>query len=173
MRRARAAALLALTAASCGCGPAGTDAAPCTLALEWGRFQGDVFVPFDAGESAEITIGFQGFRFIYSAARIRGVPATSATFSFDVTVDGHPTSFQDVGASDVFIGPDGEQYADEILVFFNDIPTAELLTRNAAIVVYGTAGSCSGRDETSVVLVDNDTCIAPPDGGNQCSDAGL
>jgi hypothetical protein len=165
-------AVLAATAGG-GCGPAGTDAAPCTFELEWGRFAGGVFVPYTTGETAEITIGFQGFRFIYSAVRIRGVSASLATFMFDVTVDGHPTYFQDVGASDVFAGPDGEQYADEVLVFFNDIPQAELLTRNAVIVAYGAANGCAGRDEVSVILVDNDTCIAPPDGGNQCSDAGM
>jgi len=166
---------LALTVAGCPKSNPATDAAPdCSVPFEWGhRIAGD-FVPFQNGDEAEITLGFQGFRYILSTAVVGDTNADMASFVFQIEVDGHPSYNQTGRDTPMVVGSDGK-YVDDLLVFFNDIPLPEILGRDVTIVASATAGGCRGVDSVSLKLVDNDDCIDQQDGGVGCSstDAGL
>ena len=166
-----AAAAVALFCSGCPPG-GGTDAGACTFAFEWGSEASGAFVPYADGSTAEITLGFQGFLFIYSAARLSGVEAGEATFTFQVEVDGTEPFVSYAGASTLAPDASGGLFADEVLLFFNDQQLAQLLGRTARIDVLAAAAGCSARKVLTVTLVDEEACVAPPDGGNTCSDAG-
>lgn len=163
--------LVLLLATACSAPAPAADAGPdCTVALAWGHRVGGEFVPFEDGDEAEITLGFQGFRYIWSAARVSDTSASGAVFDFHVEVSGHaPYSQMGVGVP-MTAGPQG-RYADQLLVFFNDIPLPEMVGRDATIVTRVTADGCRGDDRATVRLVDRDDCIDEQDGGVGCTSA--
>ncbi len=144
----------------------------CEIEVEWGRVVSQTFLAYKDGDRVEITLGFQGFRFISSAARLRGTDASRASFQFDVEVEGESPYAQPGGTVDLRSSGDGSSMSEEILVFFNDIPMAQLVGRSARIATTARADRCSGRSEVSVVLVDEDRCIQDADGGRSCGDGG-
>lgn len=153
-----------------------TDAGPVctgTLELSWGQRKNGGYVAFQDGDSGEITLGFQGFRYIDSTMRLAGVSATSAVFGFRIEIDGHPPYNQSADSAEVTSGPDGALYADDVLVFFNDLPIAEVIGRNATITAQAKAAGCSASAKARVKLVDEEACIELEDGGLQCQDGGV
>jgi hypothetical protein len=175
MCRARwvASALCWLAMAACsGARPPGADAGRCDLEVQWGRVEAAQFVPFRNGEEAELTLGFQGFLFIESAVKVRGTSDRIVDLTFQVTVQGQDARTQEV-RKDLFPAADGSAQASEVLVFFNDVPRADLLGRTTSILVQAQVGNCSGRSSVSVTLVDKQACTAPEDGGLICTDGGV
>jgi uncharacterized protein with FMN-binding domain len=131
------------------------DAAPVctsTMELEWGRMVDGVYTPFHDGDTAEIVVGFQGFRFIDAIARIRGVQTKQATFTFEATLDGHEKMVQDAGSFDAKQEPDGALYVHSLQLFFNDVPMPELLGQQVTVVVNGKAAGCSASTGARVSL---------------------
>ncbi len=170
----------ALTAALTGCPSPSSqpDADPdCEFELEWGRLEQGTFAPFMSGESAEITLGFQGFRYISSILQVSRSTADSISIQFQIDVDGHDSYVQAPDSVAVSSGPGNARYAENILVFFNDIPMPELLGRDALVIAQGVADGCTGRYQTTVTLVDEENCLETADGGLICqedsADAGL
>jgi len=143
---------------------------PCSLQLEWGRMQSGTFVAFKDGDTAEITLGFQGFRFIDSVARIRSGRGSSATFKLQSTVEGGSPRSQDAGPFDGTIGADGALYVSNVQLFFNDLPLPDLLGKKVAVIVVANAGGCTGRANAQVALVRGGCMDA--DGGIASCDAG-
>lgn len=131
------------------------DAAPVctsTMQLEWGRMVNGAYTPFRDGDTAEIVLGFQGFRFIDAIARIRGVQAKEATFTFEATLDGREPMVQDAG-SFTTKPSDGALYVHALQLFFNDVPMPELLGQSVTVVVKGNAAGCSAQTGARVSLV--------------------
>ncbi len=147
---------------------------PCTgqLELEWGRRESGSFQRFAAAEKAEITLGFQGFRYIDSTMRVSGVEGTKGTFGFRIDVDGHDAYNQSADQAELVMGSDAALYAEDVLVFFNDIPTAEVVGRNAKITANAKVAGCVDSYEASVQLVDEENCLELEDGGLSCQDGG-
>lgn len=140
----------------------------CTYTLTWGRRDAaGAFLPFGDGDDAEITLGFQGFRYIQSTLRLEDVKATSATHSARIVVEGQapytlsdtPVKLEDQG---------GVLYTEEVLVFFNDLPIADIVGKNAEITLTAKAGGCVGTTKRTVVLRDDESCIQQEDGGLVC-----
>ena len=145
------------------------DAGPsCNYTLNWGhRSPGGAFEPFKDGDDAEITLGFQGFRYIRSALELKDVKAPSATYSARIVVDGQtPYSLADTPVKVSEEG--GALFADEVLVFFNDIPIAEIVAKNAEITVTAKAAGCVGSTKRTVTLRDGENCVQQEDGGLVC-----
>lgn len=145
------------------------DAGPsCTYTLSWGqRAPGGAFQPFGDGDDAEITLGFQGFRYIQSTLRLEDVQATSATHSARIVVEGQdPYTLSDTPVKVKDEG--GVLYSDEVLVFFNDLPIADIVGKNAEITLTATAAGCLGTTKRTVVLRDDESCIQQEDGGLVC-----
>ena len=161
-------ALLLTVAAVAGCpsNPAGPDAQPCGFTLEWGRRAEGVFTPYGDGDSAELTLGFQGFRYVISAARLVDMAIDELSFHFDVSVDGQ-TPWTQNGRTTATAAADGS-YVDYLLVFFNDVPIAELVDRTATIHAEVTAAGCTGEDTAAITLVDQEACVEQADGGLSC-----
>lgn len=177
MRRRDVSALMLLAVAvlhvQCTDPPGPPDAAPVCkgqLAAEWGRRVGTDFVAFHDGDDAPITFGFQGFRFVASVARLGGESASTGTFLFQVTLDGHDPSTQNAGRVDLKPGPDGALYADGLQLFFNDVPVVDVLGRNATVVLVAQAAGCTAQATVRVRLVRGGCQSA--DGGTECPDAG-
>ncbi|MBI3201033.1 MAG: hypothetical protein HYZ29_05765 [Myxococcales bacterium] len=145
------------------------DAGPsCTFPLTWGQLnaQGD-FTPFKNGDSAEITLGFQGFRYIQSVLKLDEVKAQSATHSARIVVEGQtPYSLSDTPVKVADQG--GTLYSEEVLVFFNDLPIAEIVGKSAEITLTAKAGGCVGSTKTTVTLRDDLDCVQQEDGGLVC-----
>ncbi|MFO0568518.1 MAG: hypothetical protein U0263_22845 [Polyangiaceae bacterium] len=145
------------------------DAGPsCTFTLTWGhRDSGGAFVPFTDGDDAEITLGFQGFRYIQSVLRLENVQATSASHSARIVVEGQdPYSLSDTPVKVHDEG--GALYSDEVLVFFNDLPIADIVGKNAQITLTAKAAKCVGTTKTQVTLRDDESCVQQEDGGLVC-----
>ena len=158
----------ALAAAGCpeggggqGGGEPQVDAAPCALTLRWGRRQEGAFVAFEEGDDAEITLGFQGFRFIDSVAGGEGTDAPEVRVRFRAEVDGQSPVTQEAGVFPLVLGPDGARYADGVLLFFNDVPMASLLDHACDVGVVATVESCTADTSVGVHLVSG-PCQAPP-----------
>jgi hypothetical protein len=147
-------ALAAVT--GCSGGDAGPDAA-CSFDLEWGP-EAETFVPFANGDTAEITLGFQGFRYVRSVARLEGSTADMVRTQFQIDVEGHD-AYSQPGAEVPTRPGNGAQYQDELLVFFNDIPLPELVGREARIVAQSSAAGCSADYDVTVTLVDEDDTV--------------
>lgn len=147
---------------------------PCvgTLEVAWGPKRSGSFVPFKNGDSGEITLGFQGFRYIDSTMRVSGVDATTAVFGFRIEVEGHAPYNQSADTVELSAGADGALYADDVLVFFNDLPIAEVIGRNTLVTAQAKAAGCSASTAATVKLVDEQACIELEDGGLQCQDGG-
>lgn len=165
------AAILVMTALGTGCsenaGGDGDGRADCTYELEWGYRDGDTFSLFDDGMNAEITIGYQGFRFIDSTVRLRGVNAEMVQCSFDIDIDGYDPYSQN-GAPLYTTADSGGVYVDHVLVFFNEIATEDLVGRSVRIDARVTADGCVGTSQVELTLVDEDECLHLPDGGLDC-----
>jgi len=152
----RSSLLLALLVTACSGGDdpkTVADAEPCAMQLEWGRRVNGVFTPFRDGDQAEITLGFQGFRFIDSVARLRSVRGKEATFKLQATLDGRESMVQDAGAFTAKQQADGALYVESLQLFFNDVPMPELIGQNASIVVNATAAGCAATAAARVSLV--------------------
>lgn len=145
------------------------DAGPsCTYTLSWGhRSAGGAFEAFADGDDAEITLGFQGFRYIQSTLRLEDVKATSATHSARIVVEGQdPYTLSD---TPVKVHEEaGALYSEDVLVFFNDLPIADIVGKSAEITLTAKAGGCLGSTKRTVVLRDDQSCIQQEDGGMVC-----
>jgi hypothetical protein len=170
MRPPRALVGIITTALLAGCpgGAGGPDAAPCFFELVWGHRDQGAFVPFADDGTAEVTLGFQGFLFVASTMRLTGTGAEQATFSFQIEVQGHEPYAQLGSTRRVQPGDDGHRYAEDVLVFFNDIPMPQLIERTAHIRATGRADGCTGIHEVTVTLIQG--CFENPDGELECDD---
>jgi hypothetical protein len=166
MTRSLSIALLTTTLAGCPSTPAQPDAEPCSFTLEWGREVDGVFTRFGDGDLAELTLGFQGFRYVVSAARLVGMSTEEMSFRFDIAVAGQAPWNQ--GGLARPEPASGDSYADYLLVFFNDVPIAELVGREATITARVDAGGCTGQDGAQLTLADDEQCVEQPDGGLTC-----
>jgi len=159
--------------AGCSGGAGVPDATPCGFELEWGYRQGGAFIPFGDGDDAEITLGFQGFRYVISTLRLSNVDGALVQLLAQVAVAGEEPFSQrstfDMPAAD----PGGDRYIDDVLVFFNDIPIPQLVGKTATVSVRVDASGCIGTHAADLTLTDDDNCIEQPDGGLVCApDAG-
>jgi hypothetical protein len=157
----------ALLLTACNCVPPNPipDAGPCTLEIQWGREPNCVFAPFVNAQKAEMTLGFQGFRFVESAVRLTGASEPSAKLTFELAIEGQSSAVQPAGTLDLRAGNDGALYAHEVLLFLNDVPLAELIGKHADITLGATVGSCHATHQVSIVLVDEDPSIQGADAG--------
>lgn len=138
------------------------------ITVQWGHEGPDGFVAFADGDDAEITRGFQGFRYVTSTVRLQGTEADSAVLSFRIDVEGHDAYSQNAG-EDLSADSDGARYADEVLVFFNDIPLQQLVGRGAEISLHATVGACEADHGAMVTLVDEVDCIELENGELECT----
>ena len=154
----------------CNCVPPPpiADAGPCTLELQWGREPSCVFQPYADGQKGEMTLGFQGFRFVQSAVRLTGASESSAKLVFELAIEGQAPAVQPGGTLDLREGDDGALYAHEVLLFLNDVPLAELVGRRADITLGATVGVCRAAHQVSLTLVDEDLSIQGADAGLPC-----
>jgi hypothetical protein len=160
---------LLLTACNCVPPPPIPDAGPCTLEVQWGREPNCVFTPFADAQNAEMTLGFQGFRFVESAVRVTGAREPSAKLAFDLAIEGQSPAVQPAGTLDLQPGPDGALYAHQVLLFLNDVPLAELIGKRADVMLAATVAGCRATDRVNVTLVDEDPSIQGADAGLSCS----
>lgn len=144
---------------------------PCSVEVEWGRMQSGTFVAFHDGDTAEIVLGFQGFRFIDSVARIRSARAKSAWFKLQSTVEGSAPKATEVGPFEGTIGDDGALYVPNVQLFFNDLPMADLLGKHVSVIVVATVGGCAGRATANNLSLVRGGCM-DADGGIASCDAG-
>jgi hypothetical protein len=154
--------------------PSTDSAPPCSLQLQWGHKEAGAFIAFKDGDEAKITLGFQGFRFIDSVARITVSPPaapSSANFRMQTTLDTREPTSQDAGPFDAKVGPDGALYVEGLLLFFNDTPLPDLIGLTAAVVVVAEAGGCRGTAHATVKLL-RGGCM-DRDGGTSCNDGGV
>ena len=160
----------ALLLVGCNCvpPPPPPDGGSCELELQWGREPGCLFTAYATGQNAEMTLGFQGFRFVESAARLTGTTAPSAKFTFELAIEGQSPSAQPAGTIELRAGDDGALYAHELLLFLNDVPLAELVGRRADITLGATIGPCHATHAVTVTLVDEDPSIQGADAGLLC-----
>lgn len=169
MRKLALAATLAALA-GCPAPDAAPDATPCSLELAWGPRRVAGFRAFVDGDRAEITLGFQGFRYISSSLRaeLAEEPTPEDRMWAQIAVDGHEvfTITSTLGMSSR--ESDGARYADDVLVFFNDIPIPQLVGREADIEVRARVGGCAGSYRARVTLVDDDDCVEQSDGTLLC-----
>lgn len=152
----------------CPGGEGGPDAAPCELEVSWGPRRAGEFRPFVDGDRAEITLGFQGFRYIMSSLRFDADHPDDADVWFQVQVAGHEPYALRQRMTLPAEEPDGWRYRDDVLVFFNDIPIPDLIDQEAAIVIRAEAGGCEGLHGATVRLADDDGCVEQADGGLTC-----
>ncbi|MBK9265255.1 MAG: hypothetical protein IPM54_36415 [Polyangiaceae bacterium] len=153
--------------------------APCFIGLEMGQVADESFLPFQDDQMVDVVLGFQGFRFIEGAARITGTDAEFVSFRFHVTFQDHSPIVQDRIAFMTSL-PTGARLAENVQIFFNDIPMTELLDEHPRLDATATAGNCTGKQTLSLRLGDGGTCddlteggTLFPDGGGPCADAGL
>lgn len=144
------------------------DAGPCTLEIAWGREPGCVFSPFADGQKGEMTLGFQGFRFIESAVRLTGASEPAAKLVFELAIEGQLSAVQPAGTLDLQPGADGALYAHGVLVFLNDVPLAELVGKHADVTLAATVGVCRAVHQVGLTLVDEDPSIQGADAGVPC-----
>jgi hypothetical protein len=166
-------ALVASCAPEAPSGSAEPDAPDnCEVALDWGHGSAQQFVPYSDGDDAEITLGFQGFRFIESVLRLEGLQGDRGSYSARVSVQGHDPYMLPATPVELTVGPNGSTYAENARIFFNDLAIADIVGRQAEIAVaFTTALGCTGRTTREVVLRDDETCIETSDGGLSCSDS--
>ncbi len=149
------------------------DATPCYFEMEWGPGRVDSFTPFVDNDDAELTLGFQGFLYIKSTLRMTpdGDPETGEmTFFIQVEdQDGysHGNPFEVTAKEGDF------RYADEVLVFFNDIPIGELVGKPVSVTTRVVIDGCIGNHTATVTLKDDNNCTEQPDGSLVCPDAGI
>ncbi len=161
--------------AGCGSSAAGppdaaADGAPCGLGVAIGSKDGDAFAAYDDGDSAEIVLGFQGFLFLLLSLRVEGTDADTAEVSARAEVEGLSPSWT---RSTKPLHADGDaRYANDVQIFFNTSSLAELLGKETLLSASVQIDGCAATEERRVVLVDAQGCVAQPDGGLACVDAG-
>ena len=167
--------VLGMCLAACSDPGASPDAPECAADIEWGKNVAGVYQAFRDNDEAEITLGFQGFRYVQSVMRVAGVASDSASFQFQISVDGQATYVQPAANALLEAGQDGARYSHDVLVFFNDIPMPDLVGRATTVLARGVVSGCRGVYTATVRLVDNSNCVDQPDGGSSCQavDAGL
>ncbi len=173
MRYLVATTLLALLSAGCPSNPAGPDATPCYFDMEWGPGRVGSFAPFVDDDDAELTYGFQGFLYIKSTLRMNpeGSPERG-DMTFFIQVEGQEGYSH--GSPFIVQAKEGEfRYADEVLVFFNDIPIGELVGKSVTVSSRVVIEKCIGSHNATVNLRNDNNCIEQPDGSLECPDAGL
>jgi hypothetical protein len=163
-------ALGLLVSAGCSGGADGPDATPCPMELAWGRDRAGDFAPFGDGDRAEITLGFQGFRYISSSLRMIMEGGDRGQVWFQIAVAGHEPYAVSSGLTVSAPEADGARYADNVLVFFNDIPMPELVGRSATIGTRVSAGGCAGSTSVGIILANDDNCVELEDGTLSCPD---
>lgn len=171
---------------ACGCSPgpdteppdAGQDAGACAAELSLGQLGSSGFTAYQDGDTAYVTRGFQGFRFIDAAARLKGMDLPAAIFRMRVTVEGHDPNSQDT-SSGLIQGADGALFAEHVMVFFNDLPMPELIGRKTDIEVRVKSADCTADFAVQVILQQGECQAVPADAGvidggdPSCTDAGL
>lgn len=162
--------LAAIVLTGCPAPDAGPDAAPCPMELQWGPRRVTAFRPFVDGDRAEITLGFQGFRYISSTLRaeLTEEPTPEDRMWAQIAVDGHEVFTITAALGMSQREGDGARYADDVLVFFNDIPIPQLVGREADIEIRALVGGCAGSHRARVTLADDDNCIEQSDGSLLC-----
>ena len=165
-------AALSALGTTCGPQPVQPDGGNCELAVRWGNELDCDFKPFADGDKAEMTLGFQGFRYVESGVRVTGVPDGQARLTFDLDIEGQALLVQPAGTVPLRPGADGALYAHGVLVFLNDIPLAELVGRRAQVTLVATVGDCRAQDQVQVTLVDEIGGVQGLDAGYACPDAG-
>ena len=137
---------------------------PCTMVATLGHESaGADFVPYADGDDAEIVLGYQGFRFIQVVLRTEGIEAARVLVTFTVEVAGQ-APYPQVSWLDVTPADDGIPYSSVFLVYFNDIPYAEILDRDCNLGVSVSNRRCPDATSVRVHLVDEDPCIHIPGG---------
>jgi hypothetical protein len=162
--------ILVVVALLAGC-PGGSDAPDamvCELGVAWGPRRSPGFAPFLDGDTAEITRGFQGFRYIDSTLRITGTVDAEGEVWFQIEVDQREPYAQRGRIEFPRAEADGARYAD-VLVFFNDIPIAELVGRSARVTARLASGACEAVHAATVTLADDEECVEQADGGVTCT----
>ena len=147
------------TCASCtssdagGDGAASVDAAPpCALAIELGPPGPEAFTPFRAGDEAPLVLGFQGFRYIVTRLRARGARGGQVSLRFDVAVEGYERALQDGGTFLLMPAGGDLGVANDVQIFFNDIPAPGLVDRRVQVVAQARSGGCTAQAALDVRL---------------------
>lgn len=167
---------LALAASGCPDEPgAGADAgvlADCgvTVVLEVRTPAGDFVAIDDAEPGAELVLGFQGFRYVYTRARFDRDPGALGPATVTVRLAGTAPRSQPLGALAVLPAPGGGHATEAFSVFFNDDPLPSLIDRACGLEIRLAGGACVGGGETTL-RYDPD-CYEGPDGQRVCPDAG-
>lgn len=171
---------------ACGCSPgpdaeapdAGQEAGVCAAELLLGQLGNSGFIPYQDGDTAYVTRGFQGFRFIDAAARLTGMDLPAAIFRMRVTVEGHEPNAQDT-SSGLTQAADGALFAEHVMIFFNDLPMPELIGRKTDLEVRVKSADCNADFAVQVILQQGECQAVPADAGAidggdpSCADAGL
>lgn len=155
-----------LFSAGCPGGGGDPDALDCALGVAWGPRRGESFVQFRDGDAAEITLGFQGFRYIDSTVEIAGPSGPDGDLWFQIAIAGsEPYALRQRIAI-----PEGasNRYVDDVLVFFNDTPIAELVGREADVTARLSSQGCEAVHRATVTMADDDSCVEQSDGGLVC-----
>lgn len=160
---------IALCLTACGTGSSAPDATPCSLELDWGPLRNGDFQVYGDGDKAELTAGFQGFRYIKSTIRTTSPesPALGKIF-FQVEVEGQETYSLGEVSEVPELEADNARYFDDVLVFFNDVPIAELIGRKVKVTTRLTLNNCVGTQTSEIVLADDDQCVEQEDGQIVC-----
>lgn len=174
MMRITVVVLLTFLIGACSGPSASPDATPCSIDIEWGPERITDFEAYADGDPAEITLGFQGLRYIITTVRMRSETGGTGQLWFQIDVDGHEAYSLSSAVAVPDPEGDGARYLDYALVYFNDIPMPELVGRNASISARLVFEGCSGVHGATVELRNDDDCIEEEDGGLTCTpDAGL
>lgn len=152
--------VLALVTAGCSGDDGGSPDATCTLDVELGAGGPASFEPVADGDDAEVVLGFQGFRMLIFTMRLEGTDDELAEVSGLVSVDdGAIEVAQLPRVVRLREGPDHARYAEELLIFFNETPIADIVDRPAEIELVARSGGCVGGTRVMVVLRDDDDCV--------------
>lgn len=154
-------ALSSLAAAGC---PNGGDPPPpdasCSMEIALGSGSVDDFVPATSGDTAEVVLGFQGFRMLVYTLRMEGAPDSRAEVSGYVTIPDTGLEVSQLPRSvPLREGPDGARYVEELLLFFNETPVSEIVGRDADLELVARSGDCLGTLALRVALRDDDDCV--------------
>ena len=149
--------------------PVAPDATPCDMEVEWGPKRTNGFEAFSDGARAELTLGFQGFRYVSSTVRMAtDSDADRGEMLFQISVEDQETYVVTQPFEVVEEEADGWRYNDDALVFFNDLPPADVVGKEVIVTARGSIGNCRGAHTATVTVVDDDNCVEQPDGTLLC-----
>ncbi len=132
----------------------------CPLTVEVGP-SAVTFAPFEAGDPAQIVLGFQGFQMLVLDVRIAGSAATRADLTASVELVDRPITANRVDRGIPTSVTGGGVLVSGFFVFFNDAPLAEIQGREADLTVIARAGGCVGGTRVRIRLSDEAPCIDP------------